>query len=89
MIPVLFYTLNGAFGKTPNWINIAIFFVAAAATFLTENRWFQKNSTFCPHPKLALAFIGLIGILFVLFTFIPPTIPLFRDPVTGMYGIIP
>ena len=89
LIPVLFYTLNGAFGKTPNWINIAIFFVAAAATFLTENRWFQKNSTFCPHPKLALAFIGLIGVLFVLFTFIPPTIPLFRDPVTGMYGIIP
>ena len=89
LIPVLFYTYNGVFGQSPDWINIAIFFVAAAATFLTENRWFQKNYTFCPHPKPALAFIGLIGVLFVLFTFIPPTIPLFRDPVTGMYGIIP
>jgi len=31
-------------------------------------------------------FIGL-GILFVIFTFFPPKIPIFRDGVTGGYGI--
>ncbi len=25
-IPVLFYSLGGMFGKTPDWVNIAIFF---------------------------------------------------------------
>ena len=30
LIPMLFYTYNGAFGKSPDWINIAIFFLAAA-----------------------------------------------------------
>ena len=29
-IPVLFYSLGGMFGKTPDWVNIAIFFLADA-----------------------------------------------------------
>ena len=28
LIPVIFYTYNGIFGKSPDWINIAIFFVS-------------------------------------------------------------
>ena len=86
-IPVLFYTLRGAFGETPDWINIAIFFVSAAAVFWTENRWFQRGSAFCPHPKGAFLILSVIGILFILFTFLTPAIPLFLDPVTGLYGI--
>lgn len=89
LIPALFYTLNGAFGKTPDWINIAIFFVAAAAVFWTENRWFQRDFAFCPHPKLAFVLLCAVGLLFVVFTFLPPAIPLFRDPVTGLYGRTP
>ena len=30
LIPALYYTLNGVFGKTPDWVNIATFFLAAA-----------------------------------------------------------
>ena len=30
LIPVLFYTLNGVFGTTPDFVNITIFFVSAA-----------------------------------------------------------
>jgi hypothetical protein len=85
LIPVLFYTYNGVFGKSPDWINIAIFYVSAALVFLFERRWFQKLS--CKHPRLALAAICLMGVLFVVFTFAPPQIPLFRDPLTGTYGI--
>ena len=33
-IPVLFYTINGAFGKTPDWLNITIFFVSAAYMYV-------------------------------------------------------
>ena len=85
-IPILFYTANGAFGKTPDWINIAIFFVSAAIVFLLESHLF-KNSFFCRRAHTAFAVFCIIGALFVLFTFLTPQIPLFADPVTGSYGI--
>ena len=87
LIPVLFYTYNGVFGQSPDWINIAIFYLTAALVFLLE-RWAFKRDRHCKSPQLALAAICFIGVLFVLFTFKPPQIPLFRDPVTGTYGIL-
>ncbi len=87
LIPILFYTYNGAFGRSPDWLNITIFFVSAAAGYLLENRRFRQENVRCPFPKLAFALLCLIGAAFVLFTFVPPEIPLFADPVTGTYGI--
>ena len=87
LIPVLFYALNGVFGKTPDWINIAIFYITAALVFLFEWWAFKKGHLPCKYPRLAFTTICLIGVLFVVFTFSPPQIPLFQDPVTGTYGI--
>mgnify|MGYP006992092173 CR=1 FL=1 len=87
LIPVLFYTYNGVFGKSPDLVNIAIFFVSAAAAFLLETRLFKKGSLQCKRPWLAFAVICLIGVLFVVFTFATPQIPIFQDPITGTYGI--
>ena len=86
LIPVLFYTYNGVFGKSTDWINIAIFYITAALVFLFE-RWVFKQNRHCKSPQLALAAICFIGVLFVLFTFAPPQIPLFRDPITGTTGL--
>lgn len=87
LIPVLFYTLNGAFGKTPDWVNIAIFFVSAAVAFIVETRLFKKDSLNCRAALIDFAVISLIGVMFVVFTFVTPQIPLFRDPITGSYGL--
>ncbi len=87
LIPVLFYTYNGAFGKSPDFVNIGIFFVSAASSFLIENYLFKKNTLSCKRPLITLGIICLIGALFVLFTFVTPHIPLFLDPVTQTYGI--
>ena len=87
LIPVLFYTYNGVFGKSPDWVNIAIFFISAAAAFLLETRLFKKDCLHCKRPWLAFGSICLIGVLFVVFTFATPQIPLFQDPLTGTYGI--
>ena len=84
MIPALFYTWNGAIGKSPDWVNIAIFYLSAGAVFLFERRAFQ---TLCRPSRLSLAILCLMGALFVIFTFAPPRIPLFQDPLTGSYGI--
>ena len=84
LIPVLFYTYNGALGKSPDWVNIAIFYLSAGVVFLFEERAFK---TARPSSRFSFAAICLMGILFVVFSFAPPRIPLFQDPVTGIYGI--
>ena len=86
-IPVLFYTYNGVFGKSPDWLNITIFFVAAATAFYLETVLLKEDSHPCRFPTLSVVFILLIGVSFVLFTFYPPQIPLFQDPIDFSYVI--
>ncbi len=86
-IPFLFYTYKGALGVSADWFNIAIFFIAAAVTFLLETVMLKRNVS-CPVPPIvATGIFILITVLFVVFTFAPPEIPLFMDPVEGSYGI--
>ena len=89
LIAVLFYTYNGVFGESPDWINIAIFYISALLVYLFEWWAFKQDRLPCKPPLLAFVFICLIGMLFVIFTFAPPQIPLFRDPIAGTYGIGP
>jgi hypothetical protein len=37
--------------------------------------------------RISLVLLVMLGIAFVLFTFYPPQLPVFRDPITGKYGI--
>ena len=87
LIPVLFYTYNGVFGKSPDWINIAIFYITALLVFFFEWWAFRNDRLQCKHPRLAFSVICLVGVLFVVFTFATPQIPLFQDPLTGTYGV--
>lgn len=87
LIPVLFYTYHGVLGKSPDWVNVAIFYITAALIFLFEWWAFRQNRLPCSRPLLALAAICQIGVLFVVFTFKAPQLPLFQDPLTGGYGI--
>ena len=87
LIPVIYYTYNGAVEKSPDWLNIAIFFVSAASSYLCETRMFRTDASGCPSPKLCFAVLCLIGILFILFTFVTPELGIFRDPITGIYGM--
>ncbi len=89
-IPVLYYTANGMFGKTPDWFNIAVFFASTAAAYLLSYRLLTTLSLRGTAMQLT-GFLLLWGLmlLFVLFTYRPPRLPLFLDPVTQAYGIPP
>ena len=87
LIPILFYTYNGAIGRSPDWINIAIFFISAAMVFLYELRQFNSDKIICSRPWLAVTLLCGIGAAFILFTFITPRLGIFVDPISGGYGI--
>ncbi len=87
LIPIIFYTYNGVIGTSPDWINIAIFFISAAAVYIYQTRLFNDEKLSCKHPKLAIATLCVIALLFVIFTFATPEIGIFKDPLTGNYGI--
>ena len=86
LIPVLFYTYNGVIGKSPDWVNIAIFFITAAIVYTYEAFALYKKRLACS-PRVAFGILLGIGLLFVIFTFLTPHLGIFRDPITGGYGI--
>ena len=87
LIPVIFYTYNGAIGKSPDWFNIALFFVCAAIAYLYETRLFCAKRPRCRSQKGAVALLCAIALCFAVFTFATPQLNIFRDPLTGAYGI--
>ena len=80
LIPVLFYTYNGVFGKSSHIINIGIFFISVAISFILEWFCFKRDTLICKRTLLPLVIISFICVLFIIFTFYPPKIPLFQDP---------
>ena len=86
-IPVLFYTYNGVFGKSPDWLNVLFFFIAAAGAYAIEWRLLKKDF-YRPYSFIAVVLLCVVAILFVIFTFYPPRLPLFQDPITERYGVI-
>lgn len=87
LIPVIFYTYNGVIGRSPDWINIAIFFISAALAYLYETRLFNAQKAHCASSKAAFGALCLLGLLFAIFTFRTPEIAIFKDPLMGTYGI--
>ena len=86
-IPVLFYTYNGAIGKSPDWLNIAFFFISAALSFLVEWFLFKTNRVSCNNSRLCFISLCFIGFLFIVFTFFAPKLAIFKDPVTNTFGL--
>ena len=87
LIPALFYTYTGALGVSASWFNVTIFFIAAAAAFYMETGMLQKSGPCRLGGRIAFSLLLIIGALFIWLTFAAPSIPLFRDPVTGTYGL--
>ncbi len=87
LIPVIYYTYTGVFGVNADWFNIAIFFICAATAYFIEYTLFQKEKGININTKTAMFILVAISLIFTANTFSPPEIPLFRDPVTKLYGI--
>lgn len=85
-IPVFFYTYTGIIGRNFAVIDISSFVLAISfGEFITYR--LIKNKFNCNNEISFIILIGLI-LMFIVFTFKPLYINLFKDPLTGLYGII-
>ena len=90
LIPVLFYTYTGIVGHDVTWVNIAIFYVAALAAFSLDSYLLRQGLLFGPWKQmLGLTVLWLAAFLFIWCTWQPVELPLWQDPLTGGYGILP
>ena len=86
LIPVLHYTISGALGFIPDWVNIAIFFITAAISYYYETQRFNSDCKKDENCRDSLFTLIIIAVIFVILTFAPPHIPLFEDPLSSTYG---
>ena len=89
-VVVAYYTFTGVTGKDAAYVNIAIYvlsiiIVTALTYYLTIKNPFKFNES---QGVIGLTVLTALIILFVYFTFNPPQIELFRDPVTDDFGIV-
>jgi hypothetical protein len=88
-IVTAYYTYSGALGYESFIVDIFIFIISAAITefatcVLTKRKIVAYNDT---NTIILILILTAIIILFVYFTFDPPTIELFRDPISEDFGI--
>jgi hypothetical protein len=86
-IVVLFYSYTAILGHDLLIADILIFVVAVIAGQLVSYKLLRASPLPERLNRFAPIALAVLGILLVLFTFYPPHLPLFRDPVTGLYGI--
>lgn len=79
LIPVLYYTYTGILGVHYAAVDIAIFLVSVLASFVRSYRLSVSCHTL-GFRYFFLALNGILAILFWVFTFYPPNIPLFISP---------
>lgn len=82
-----YYTYTGAFGIESLILDIFSLFLGVAvaqglALHVYKYAGFSQNYLY-----ILVAILILLAVTFTVFTFTPPHIPLFKDSVTGKYGI--
>jgi len=87
IIMVIFYSYTGIIGRSMLVIDLLTFVIAVImGQFLSEKLLLAK-----PMPQwwnyLAVVLVVMLAISFVVFTFAPPQLPLFKDSKTGQYGL--
>ena len=83
---IFFYTYTGVLGNNIAFIDISSFFIA---TLLGEYVSYKLiMSKFNCNNIIALIVLLSLFISFFIFTYFTPNIGIFKDPLTGQYGII-
>lgn len=85
-ITISFYTYTGILGTNFAFLNMAIFYIAILlGEFISLKKLFSNNMC---RKGIALVILLILLFAFVIFTYFPPKINYFKDPVTNNYGFL-
>jgi hypothetical protein len=88
MIPVLYYATAPFVGTDCLVVNLLIFVLATCAAWWISYKCLISGKGASPvSAAAAILLFTSLALLFVSFTFSPPQRELFRDPLTGTYGL--
>lgn len=87
-IAVLFYGYTGILGYNTLALDITVFVVAVIVGQIASYRLLTCRDLPVLWQWVGPAALLVLAVLFMVFTFYPPHVGLFRDPVTGGYGIV-
>lgn len=84
-----FYTYTGVVGRNIDAVNIILFELALLAAYRFSYRRMDENR-FISRAANAWSLLGAatLLLLFIVFTYYPPHIGLFMDPLTGGFGLL-
>lgn len=86
IIAVLFYSYTAIIGESVFAMDILIFIIAVIIGQLVSYKLLVSKTFPKIWGRIFLIALILLAALFVIFTFYPPHLPIFQDPITGGYG---
>ena len=86
-IVVIFYSYTAIIGESVLVIDILSFVLAVVVGQLVSYRLLTGKRLPYNLDLVSLIALTLLGLAFVIFTFYPPQLGLFQDPITGGYGL--
>lgn len=82
---IFFYTYTGIIGTNFSILDIGSFFVAVLLSEYVVYKILLSN--FLCNTKVAFIILIILLFCFIIFTYTPPKIGLFKDPITSSFGI--
>jgi ABC-type cobalamin transport system permease subunit len=87
VIPIVFYSYTVFSGKSIFAVDISTFMVAVVIGQVLSYKLLTHKQLNQNLNKIAVTAIIVLALAFMVFTFYPPQLGIFRDSVTGKYGI--
>lgn len=87
-IVVTFFTYSGIIGTSIIVIDILIFILSIIlGEYVAYRLMKRRDESTVTTESLAIIILAFLLLCFVIFTYLPPEVNLFRDVTTGVYGI--
>jgi hypothetical protein len=87
LIPVIFYSYTAVTGKSIFVIDISTFVIVVVIGQMLSFKLLTYKKLSQNYDRLSIVALILLATIFALFTFFPPHLLIFRDPLTQNYGI--
>lgn len=85
---ILLYYISKVFTKTHNtWLNIAIFYFSILISQILGYKIVTSKKVNVKYEEISKYIVIAIFLMFIIFTFIPPKLSIFKDEVTSTYGV--